>query len=330
MKKTDIPPEVDAVVIGAGLGGLVCALEMQKSGMNVCLVEKRSLAGGYAHHFRRGKYRFDASLHHLGGLGEGSMTWKMLQSLGVLAKLEYDRQENFIICEFPDHRYTIPNDASRSLEYLGGLFPHERKNLERFYEYSARLKDHVIGPVLYRDFAVPLEKMLSLENVDASFEDLLARYISDDRLKSLLGQLWMYLGLPPSASAANFSNCVFASGFLEGSYHLRGGSQALTDAVAERFREEGGILLLQKGAVKIDVRDKKAIGVHLQDGGFIKAGFIASNASPLSIFSELVETGESSPIFRHRLELMEPSCSAYTTYLGLDCQPSSLGIRRET
>ena len=59
--KTDYP----TVVIGAGLGGLVCAAYLAKQGIPVTVVEQHSIPGGYATSFERagGKYNFEVSLH---------------------------------------------------------------------------------------------------------------------------------------------------------------------------------------------------------------------------------------------------------------------------
>ena len=326
VKGKEIPESCDAVVIGAGLGGLVCGLEMQKNGLQVTIVEKRHLAGGYAHHFRRGDYCFDVALHHIGGLGEGGMTYKLLKSLDVLDRLEFEKPEIMSISEFPDTAYEIPNNPKKAVDYLGKHFPVDIDGLKKLFSYSVRLKNHVVGPVLYPDFAIPMEDMLSLRNVEENFEDLLNRFVTHPRLRAILGQLWMYLGLPPSLSSANFSNCVFASGFVEGRYNLKGGSTALVDTLTARFREEGGKLVFGKKVKHIDIRDKAVSRVVLEDESIINTEFIAANLSPPDIFPGLVDAEELSEVFLHRLEGMQPSVSAFTTYIGLDCSAENLGI----
>ena len=58
-----IPKSCDVVVIGAGIGGLVCANYLAKAGASVVLVEKHYVPGGYCSSFRRGPYYFDAAAH---------------------------------------------------------------------------------------------------------------------------------------------------------------------------------------------------------------------------------------------------------------------------
>ena len=63
----------DAVVIGAGNGGLTAAVRLAQSGAKTLLVEKHNLPGGFATSFRRGRFEFEASLHELNDLARRKM-----------------------------------------------------------------------------------------------------------------------------------------------------------------------------------------------------------------------------------------------------------------
>lgn len=59
----------DAVVIGAGTGGLSAALALASAGKKTLLVEQHNLPGGCSTSFIRGRFEFDASLHEYCGIG---------------------------------------------------------------------------------------------------------------------------------------------------------------------------------------------------------------------------------------------------------------------
>ncbi|MDD2231917.1 MAG: FAD-dependent oxidoreductase, partial [Sphaerochaetaceae bacterium] len=61
----------DAVVIGAGNGGLSAAAYLAKEGKRVLVLEKNNLPGGCATSFRRGRFEFEATLHELCQMGDG-------------------------------------------------------------------------------------------------------------------------------------------------------------------------------------------------------------------------------------------------------------------
>ena len=74
----------DAVVIGAGIGGLFCANLLAKAGLSVLMVEQHYMVGGYCSTFRRKGYTFDAATHFYPLLGNPTtITGKLLVDLGV-------------------------------------------------------------------------------------------------------------------------------------------------------------------------------------------------------------------------------------------------------
>ena len=81
----------DAVVIGAGNGGLVAAIRLLQGGAKVLLVEKHNLPGGFATSFRRGRFEFEASLHELNDFGTSDNAGDvrvLFDELGVTDKID--------------------------------------------------------------------------------------------------------------------------------------------------------------------------------------------------------------------------------------------------
>ena len=82
----DRPPRerYDAVVIGAGVGGLFCANLLAKEGLSVLLVEQHYMVGGFCSTFRRGGFTFDAATHFYPLLGNReTLPGRILVELGV-------------------------------------------------------------------------------------------------------------------------------------------------------------------------------------------------------------------------------------------------------
>ena len=82
----------DAVVIGAGNGGLVAAVRLLQGGAKTLLVEKHNLPGGFATSFRRGRFEFEASLHELNDFGTADNAGDvrdLFDALGVTDKIEW-------------------------------------------------------------------------------------------------------------------------------------------------------------------------------------------------------------------------------------------------
>ena len=82
----------DAVVIGAGNGGLTAAIRLLQGGARVLLVEKHNIPGGFATSFRRGRFEFEASLHELNDFGTADNAGDvrvLFDELGVTDKIDW-------------------------------------------------------------------------------------------------------------------------------------------------------------------------------------------------------------------------------------------------
>ena len=62
-----VPDHLDAVVIGAGIGGLFTAAMLARQGKRVLVLEQHTMAGGNTHTFEEHGFEFDTGLHYVGG-----------------------------------------------------------------------------------------------------------------------------------------------------------------------------------------------------------------------------------------------------------------------
>lgn len=82
----------DAVVIGAGNGGLVAAIRILQKGKSVLVLERWNTPGGFATSFKRGRFEFEASLHELNDYGPADNPGdvrKLFEELGVHDKIDW-------------------------------------------------------------------------------------------------------------------------------------------------------------------------------------------------------------------------------------------------
>ena len=82
----------DAIVIGAGNGGLTAAVGLAQKGARTLLLEKQSIPGGFATSFVRNGYEFEGSLHHLSGLGDKDNPgplYHVLEDIGIVEDIPY-------------------------------------------------------------------------------------------------------------------------------------------------------------------------------------------------------------------------------------------------
>ncbi len=61
----------DAIVVGAGLSGLVDAILLAETGRRVLVLEQHTIPGGYLQQFTRRGTVFDVGFHYLGSTDAG-------------------------------------------------------------------------------------------------------------------------------------------------------------------------------------------------------------------------------------------------------------------
>src|SRR6266850_526951 len=137
----------DAIVIGAGIGGLMCANVLAREGLAVLLIEQHYMVGGYCSMFRRKGYTFDAATHFYPLLGNpDTMTGKLLVDLGLTTGwVKMDPVDQF---HFPDgSKFAVPADFDRYLAQLKIEFPAEARALDDFF--AAVREAYMFGLLYY-------------------------------------------------------------------------------------------------------------------------------------------------------------------------------------
>src|SRR4030043_950702 len=105
----------DAIIIGAGIGGLVCGCYLAKAGMKVLIAEQHYKPGGYFTSFKRRGFSFDAAAHSFGNYREGGHVRKILTEIGVDKIIKIKRFDPSDIIIAPDFKLTFWNDTNATI-----------------------------------------------------------------------------------------------------------------------------------------------------------------------------------------------------------------------
>jgi phytoene desaturase len=308
----------DAVVIGAGVGGLVCANLLARAGMAVLLVEQHYMVGGYCSTFKRRGYTFDAATHFYPLLGNpDTLTGKLLVQLGVdCGWIRMDPVDTF---HLPDgSRFTVPADLDRYLARLKAEFPAEQTAIDSFF---VEVRSAYLSGLLayFRDRETP--RMRSLAGI--TLRQALDQHFQDERLKLVLTADCPHWGSPPQRTSFVFDSMLRLSYFL-GNYYPRGGSQAFADALAQRFEQLGGDILMSTRAERIEVADGRATGVVLETtrGALagrrtVAAGTVVSNADLLLTYEQMLGRQVVGEERIAALRRLRPSYPCFVSHIGL-------------
>ncbi len=309
----------DAVVIGAGVGGLVCANLLARSGLRVLVVEQHYMVGGYCSTFRRKGYTFDAATHFYPLLGNPlTVTGRLLAELGLDpgAWIKMDPVDQF---HFPDGScFAVPADFDRYAAKLRGAFPSERDAIDRFF---ALVRQAYLGGLLY------LFRGLDNDRVDPfrglSVRDALDRHFTDPKLKLLLTADCAHWGSPPSRVAFLFDAMLRLAYFL-GNYYPRGGSQAFADALAQQIEARGGDILMPSLVTRIVTEHGRAAGVEIDVGPRrgrslvrVRAPIVVSNGDLIATLERLLADEPAARPLAEAMRRLRPTLPCFLVHLGV-------------
>lgn len=314
---------VDGIIIGAGVGGLIAAAYLAKSGRKVIVLEQDSHIGGTAHVFRRGGFTFPT--------GPQSITMPIyisdsLCELGIERNLEFIRDHFQVLRGSLDIMISQPLD--QVAEQLSIYFPKEQKGIniviKILEEVIAALDvlqpgdliEQAPGCISDSNACAVLEKW---GNVHA--RDLFDRHLKNQSLKDLLGSQGTSETVMSVVLLAQMWR--FMSG--KGIWYVKGGIDTISALLAERVCAFSGEIITGKTVKRIKVKDVAVIGVELADGTFIKTPLIFSDAD----YRQTLDLLTSGAIYENvQLSGMHLTSSAFTVFLGVKKELVDLSVFR--
>ena len=315
----------DALVIGAGHNGLVCAFYLARAGLRVRVVERRAVVGGAAvtEEFHPG-FRNSVASYTVG----------LLQPK-IIADMKLG-DHGYRVIERPIANF-LPLEDGRSLKVGGGL----ARTQEEFGKFSQR--DAAALPAYHAALERVADVLRDLtlrtppnvgDGASALVEALrqgrrMARLPLDQQrdtldlfAKSARSFLDGWFESAPIKAAFGFDAVVgnYASPDTPGSAyvllhhvfgevngkrgawgHSVGGMGAVTQAMASACSAAGVEISLETPVARVLVDGNRAVGVKLESGEEIAAGAIVANVGPRLLYERLIEPAALTSEFLRRI-----------------------------
>jgi len=332
----------DAVIIGAGHNGLICANYLARAGMQVTVLESSSAAGGMAARRSLGDdYHFSGLAHVANPISSAIRKKLRLDQFGYRPSDAVDT----IALDLNGEHLTIAGDGisgaglSDADADAYSEFRHQYLNFAKslhplFDNKPPRLKD--------MDFAdkttlaklgwkirmgLGRETMYEFLRVVAiNIYDVLNEEFDDDRLKGAIAlDAVMGSAMGPRTPGTVLTWLQKLQGELEGPLAVQTAGQ-LINALTQSAEDAGVTIRYGDQVAKVLIENNKAFGVKLVGGEMVKAGIVVSNADPRTTFSDLVEAPRMDAMFAHRASQIRGPGVVGKLHLALSGLPTFSGL----
>ena len=306
----------DIIIIGSGLGGLVTGNILSKKGYKVAIIEKNSFTGGCLQSFEKDGVVFDTGIHYVGALGEGQVLNRLYKYLGVLSKLNYRKldPDGFDKFTIGSENYSLPNGYEPIQNRLISYFPNEKEGI---VSYLNKIREIASSVSLYNleHTEFDMKNLYDKFNYGNAWE-YIKSVTSNTRLQQLLASnSILYAGTEESSFL--FVHALISTHYFEGAYRFIGGTGLIAKALAERFTENGGTLILNNKAEKFTYDEKDIKSVITQSGNEFFANKFISDLHPYYTM-ELIGPDAVRKSYRKRIQELPNTISAFSLFAVLE------------
>jgi phytoene dehydrogenase-like protein len=305
----------DVIVVGGGHNGLTCAAYLARAGKEVLVLEARERLGGACTldtPFPDREFVISPCAYVIGLLDESVITDLALNKRGLEVyvadpQLWVPFEDGTAFSQWMSHERTVADLQALGLpaKEIAGYEAYEKFFDDMRIRLRKGPRDSWAGDSPSRP---ELEEMLQGDRmmIDALFEasisDVLDEFVSDQRLKDALfgqGVIGTCAGPKDPGTASvklmHYQGDLLGEGPIWG--YVKGGMGMVSFAIADAAREAGAVL-----AAGVPVGEiLPGEGVRLEDGTFIAAPTVVSNADPKRVLRMVADDAMPAD-YRTRLE----------------------------
>ena len=331
-------PKFDAVVIGAGNGGLAAACRLAKAGKKTLLIEQHNLPGGVASSFRRGRFEFETALHELCEFGSAENPGGCRQTIVDEFGLDinwYMVPDNFrVITTARDGSpidATLPCGRENFIHKMEEYVPGCRESVEKFFDLGTETL--AAGKYMTASGGHPDSKLMQekypnfLRTAAYPVNRVLKALKMPDKAQDIMNTYWGYLGVDADhLSFMQYVNmvCLYVN---HGAWIPEKTSNQLTTGLLERFRAMGGTAWFNCRAEEILFDEEEHVNGLRTTSGTVDTRYIICNANPTMTYANLVPQSIVPDRERKLAAARRYSARMFVVYMGLNRSAEELGLK---
>ncbi len=315
-------PVYDALIIGAGPGGLAAAMLLGHAGLRVKVLERKDRPGGRCAAFSEQGFRFD--------IGPTFFLYpRVLEDIyrdcghDLFAEVPMTRLDpQYRLIFGAGGQIDATPDVDRMEREIAAISPQDAGRFQKFM-LDNRRKLASFRPILespwtgLTDFFTPsLLRAATLVRPHLSLDADLGRHFTDPRIRLAFSFQSKYLGMSPFRCPSLFSILSFLE-YEYGVWHPTGGCSAVSEHMARVAGELGVEFGYEEEVEALLFEGKRVVGVKTNADEY-RCRQLVINADFARAMTRLVPDGLRRRWTNRKLATKRFSCSTYMLYLGID------------
>lgn len=311
---------MQAIVIGAGFGGIASALRLRAKGYDVRLIDRCPMVGGRAQVYEREGFRHDAGptvitapflFEELFSLfGE-----RLEDSLKLVPLKPWYR---FVFSD-GDH-FNYGGTLEETLAEIGRIEPRDRDGYLALLAHSRRIFEvgfTQLSAQPFHRFTTMLNqvpRLVSLRNYETVW-GMVRRHLRSEKLRQAFSIQPLLVGGNPFDTTSIYGLIHF----LERAYGVHfamGGTRAVSAALSALLKRQGVEIQLGTTVDSVVIENGRATGIRLESGIKLDADVIVSNADAAYLYRKMIPAAQQSVSTRIKLATAHYSMGLFVLYFG--------------
>lgn len=300
----------DIIIIGSGLGGLVCANTLSKEGYKVCVLEKNFAFGGCLRSYNRNGRIIDTGIHYVGRLDEGQILNQYFKYMGILDRLKLRRldEDGYDMICFPDKEYKHIMGNENFIETLSRDFPQEKENIRRIVTKFNDVGDLISVKTLSNQHLFSGD-VLPYFNYSAS--TFLKENTTNKTLRDVIAGATILSG-GEEENTPLYTFATILNSNIESSYRFVDGSQQVVDLLIDNIRANGGVVRNLSEVTRLEVKNDKITGVEINRSEYIEGESFISGIHPVTLLNILDKSKFIKKAYISRIHSLRNSMGFFT------------------
>ncbi len=302
------------IIIGSGLGGLLCGVTLSRKGYKVLVLEKNHQIGGSLQSFKSDGCNFNTGMHYIGSLDEGQTLNQIFKYFNLFDGIKYQRLDEscFDIFNIDGKEFKFPIGFEKFRNQMYSYFPDNTSDIDN---YIAEIHETISTQDIYR-----LKEQVDIDTGNNKFLRLNAwEYIksitNNPKLQQVLSALnFVYAGIKDKSPF--YIHALINNHFISSSYRIIGSTSQIALNLRDQIVNNGGIVLTDNKVENLIIEDNKIIAVETSDKNHYYADEVISNIHPASTMN-LISDGLIKKSFRNRMIRKENTISAFAVHIKL-------------